>query len=112
MARERLDDAELALLEVREVFRSREIAHDMAFVDLDLALLYLRQGQIQRIKLLAAEMLKVFRARKTHREVIAAIMLFRDAAALERLSVEWIKELGRFLESSRQSPDVKFRPPR
>jgi tetratricopeptide (TPR) repeat protein len=79
----RLDRAETALRKARDGFVEQGIGFDAARVSLDLATVYLRQGRTGDVKRLAAEMVLVFESRDIHQEALAALLLFRQAAAEE-----------------------------
>ena len=99
----RLDDAEAALSEVRAQFVEQEIGYEAALVSLDLAGVYARQGRAQEMRRLAEEMIPIFRSRELSREVMAAWIVFQNAARMESASVGLIDELSSLLKASRSS---------
>ncbi|HXU29367.1 MAG TPA: hypothetical protein VN851_02220 [Thermoanaerobaculia bacterium] len=52
----------------------------------------------------------LFEANEVHREALAAVLLFRDAADREALTVAFLRELGAFLEASRADHSLRFEP--
>lgn len=90
----RFELAEEALKQVRAGFIDAEIGYDVALVSLDLAALYLETGRTAEVKELAAEMLPQFAARQIHREALAAIALFEQAARKERATLALIQEIS------------------
>lgn len=105
---ERVAEATAAFEEVRGEFAGRGIATDMALVTLDLTVLCLQQGQTERVKTLAAEMVTVFRAQRVHRETLAAALLFQKAADRERATVELARRLADYLRRAQYQPEVHF----
>jgi len=98
--------AEEALKQVRAGFVDAEIGYDVALVSLDLAALYLGTGRIAEVKELAAEMLPQFAARQIHREALAAIALFEQAARKERATLALVQEISSKVKdaSTRRTP--------
>ena len=99
---DRLIDAEEAFLEVKRFFVDKGMAHDVALVSLDLALVYLRQGRLGELKALASEMLTIFSSLKIHQETLAALAFCRKALEVETMTVAFVNELGTRLETARE----------
>lgn len=110
IARELREDeaAEAYLLTARHGFRSHGIAYDMALASLDLAILYTWQRRTGEVRRLAAEMVSVFEEHEIHREATAALILFRDAAELDRVTSELLAELATFLRHTQRDPSLEF----
>jgi tetratricopeptide (TPR) repeat protein len=106
-----LAGAEKAFLAVRSGFIEREHSYDVAVVSLDLSLLYLRQNRTAELKSLAEEMHLVFTSEDIHREAVAALLLFQEAARREALTTDLIEEMIAYLNRARGNPDLKFRIP-
>ncbi|MEM7051675.1 MAG: hypothetical protein AAF604_18550 [Acidobacteriota bacterium] len=109
-----LDDAETAesaLLEVREGFIAAGSGYDAAMASLDLAVLYAQQGQARPIRQLAEEMMPIFEAEDVHREAMAALILFQEAARQEVVNIAMAKEVLDYLDRARQDPTLKYREP-
>lgn len=94
--------------QVRRDFEAREFPFDYALVSLDLTLLYRDQGLFAQIKILAAEILRIFRAQQVHREAIAAVILFQEAAEQEQVTVELVRRLQEYLLMARSNPKICF----
>lgn len=99
--------AESELRAVREAFSQRPL--DQAHISLDLALLYLRQGRLGDVKQVATEAVSLFETQGVHREALAALMLFKEAAEAEQLTIDSVRKLSRYFEqvgrrASIQSP--------
>jgi tetratricopeptide (TPR) repeat protein len=86
------------------------IAFDAAQSCLDLAQLYLRQARPAEVKRLAGQMAAVFRAQRVHREALAAVILFQEAAEQERATVELAKKLSEYLRRAERAPGLRFEP--
>ena len=103
-----LDQAETALREARDGFIARGIGFDAAMVSLDLATIYLRQGRSADLKRLAAEMVPVFESRDVHQEALAALLLFRQAADAEEVTLGLLERLSDYLQRARRNPELRF----
>ncbi|MEA2561929.1 MAG: hypothetical protein QOH06_3433 [Acidobacteriota bacterium] len=104
-----LGEAEAAFAAIRQKFLAEGNAYDAAMVSLDLALVYLRQGRTAELGELAEEAHRVFEAQDVHREVHAALLLFRDAVRQERVTADLIRELMSFLKKARLHPKLRFK---
>ncbi|HEY4591914.1 MAG TPA: hypothetical protein VIJ61_05870, partial [Thermoanaerobaculia bacterium] len=60
-------------------------------------------------KRLAAELIPVFQAREIHREALAALIVFQQAAELEQLTAGLIEEIAAYLRQARGNPGLRFR---
>jgi len=78
-------------------------------VALDLGLAYVKQGSVRELKTLAEEMYAVFESQDIHREALAALLLFQQAAREERLTVERVEGFIRYLRKARMNPKLRFR---
>ena len=75
---------------------------------LDLATLFLRQGRGEEVQRLAEEMFPLFLARDVHRQAIAALVAFKQATEMERITVSLIEEIGAYLLRARRNPKLRF----
>lgn len=99
----------IALLSrVRGEFVSRDMAYDMALVSLEMAVLYAGLGRAEQVKTLARHMTPIFQAHSIHREVLAALTIFRRAAEQERVTEELARELLSYLRKARYNPELRF----
>lgn len=96
-----LEDAERALIAARDAFLARGSGYDAALVSLDLAAVYLEWGRLGAVKAMAAELEPIFAAHDIHREAMATLILFQQAARAEALSVASLRRLARHLEEVR-----------
>jgi transcriptional regulator with XRE-family HTH domain len=86
------------LLAAQRDFRDRGKGYDAALVSLDLALLYLDGGRTRDAAALAGQSAWIFSARDVHREVLAALRIFAEAAEREALSTDLVRRLRDELE--------------
>lgn len=96
--------AERLLEKAREGFARRRIGFDVAGVSLDLALVYLHAGRLDQVKAVAAEAVTLFAAQEVHRDALAALTLFREAALTEQVSVAMVRRLQRYLAQAKADP--------
>ncbi len=94
---------------IREGFAEDGLVFDVALVSLYLAGVYIRQGKTAEARCLAEEMLPVFRSCEIHREALAALIVFQQAAEMEQLTLGLIEEVSVFLEQARDNPGLRFR---
>jgi tetratricopeptide (TPR) repeat protein len=106
----RIEQAEAALREVRDAFMELDLGYDAALASLDLANVYIVQGNTQELRRIAEETLAAFRAHHAHQEAIAALLALCEAARLDRAELELIREISDFLKRSRSHPDARFFP--
>jgi|SRR6185295_8763241 len=108
---QRIEQAEVAFREVREGFGELDLDYDAALASLDLAGVYIAQGRTHDVRRIAEETLAVFQARNTHQEAMAALLVFSDAARLDRAELELVREVSGFLKRVRSNPDLRFSAP-
>jgi tetratricopeptide (TPR) repeat protein len=104
----RTAEAEAAFQQARRAFTSRGLAYDCALVSLELALLLLEQGRAAEVRPLAQEMLWIFRAQGVHRETLAALHLFCEAARKEEATAELARRVIAYLYRARHDPGLSF----
>ena len=84
------------------------VGFDAALVSLDLAALYARQGRTDEVKRLATEMVPIFESRDVHQEALAALLLFREAAEAEQVTLGLVDRIVTFLQRARLDPELRF----
>jgi tetratricopeptide (TPR) repeat protein len=94
-------EAERFFRETREGFVEQRNGYDAAMVSLDLALLYLKGGRTGDVLPLAEEMVALFEAQDVHREALAAVLLFQEAAQRTEVTAGMVRELAGRLEAVR-----------
>jgi tetratricopeptide (TPR) repeat protein len=97
-----------ALEQVRRDFEARTLPYDYALASLDLALVYREEGRFTEIMTLAGQILKIFEAQRVHREALAAIVLFREAAEKEQITVDLVRRLQDYLSRAQRNPELRF----
>ncbi|HZF11791.1 MAG TPA: hypothetical protein VFE33_23640 [Thermoanaerobaculia bacterium] len=104
-----LEAAEKAFSEVVKGFIAEGVGYDAAMVTVeDLAPLYLKTGRTADVKRLAEEMIPIFQAADVHREALAALLLFQEAARHETLTVKLARDVARYLKAARVNPSLRF----
>lgn len=98
--------AELALEETRAGFAAKGQPYPAALAGLDLAAIWTRQGRVQAVRGLAAELIETFRALGIAREAIAALVMLRHVCVVERGDrvLDVIQLVVRFLEDLERQP--------
>jgi tetratricopeptide (TPR) repeat protein len=104
----RPEDAIPSLEQVRRWFAAKDNPYDTALVTLELAALYLQEGHTAKVKELVREMTPIFEEQKVHREALAALILFRDAALQETATAALAWRLVRYLTEARHDPERRF----
>jgi transcriptional regulator with XRE-family HTH domain len=97
------EEAAAALEQVRRDFTARELPYDAALSSLDLAVLWLQAGRTPEVKALAVAMGWIFQATGIHREALAALSLFCNAARQESATVDLARQAVDEIERARRS---------
>jgi tetratricopeptide (TPR) repeat protein len=97
-----------ALERVREAFAERGLGCDMALVTLELAVLYLEEGHAIKVRELARQMFTILKSQGIHRETLAAVKLFHEAAERRDATVELARRLIDYLRRAQLEPELKF----
>jgi transcriptional regulator with XRE-family HTH domain/tetratricopeptide (TPR) repeat protein len=98
------------LEQVRRKFSDLGMSYDAALASLDLAVLGLKAGHMAKVRELAVEIEAIFRAKKIHREALAALSLFWEAAKRETASVELVRQVVVEVEKAKRSAPRSERP--
>ena len=104
----RRQEAIEALSWVRQEFASQGIAYDMAQANLELSVLYLEEGRTGAVKTLVRQMAPIFQAQGVHREALAALRLFGEAAEREEATAELARRVLGYLFRARYDPGLRF----
>jgi hypothetical protein len=102
------DEAAKIFFSVREGLVSQGITYDSTLVSLELAIVYLEGRRLEEVKNLARQMVSVFQSQGIHREALAALMIFRDAAEHKTVTLELARSLIRYFRRAQGNPDLKF----
>jgi len=104
-----LDKAASILESVRRGFENEGMGFDAALATLELATIRVREGRHSEVPALAAEALPLFQSNGIEREALAALTLFKEAAAANRLTVELAEQvLSRVERSSRTATKTEL----
>ena len=106
----RLVEARATLEQVRRVFEEQRIAYDYALVSLELALLHLEEGRTVEVAKLAEEMWWIFKDQGVHKEALAALKLFCEAARKQQADAGWVRRMITYLYRAQISPNLRFEP--
>jgi transcriptional regulator with XRE-family HTH domain len=96
------------LTKVRGQFASRNMDFDTALVSLEMGLFYAKENKTEEVKTLARHMVPIFQSKEVHREALAALLLFRQAAELGRATEEFVRSVLVYLRKARYQPELKF----
>jgi tetratricopeptide (TPR) repeat protein len=104
----RKEEALGLLQEARGKFAARGMGYDVALALLEEAVLLLEEGRTAEVKELASNLVKVFESKGVHREAVAALLLFQEAAESETATAELTRRLLAFLHRARHDPGLRF----
>jgi len=104
----RRDLAETTLGEVQRGFLAAGYGYEASLVALDLAHLYLEEGRNAEVRTLAAGMLDVFLSQDIHRQALAALAAFQQAAELDAATPCLVQEISAYLLRARRNPRLRF----
>jgi tetratricopeptide (TPR) repeat protein len=94
--------------QVRNTFARPELSYDHALVSMELSTVLLKQGENAQVRALADEMLRIFQSQNVHREALAALQIFCEAAKRDAATVELARRVSRYLLRAHGNPDLKF----
>ncbi|MEM7479687.1 MAG: hypothetical protein AAF481_00815 [Acidobacteriota bacterium] len=106
-----LDQAVESFQATRDGFLRDGKGYDAALVSLELATVLLEIGRTQEVRRVAHEIAAVFEAQDVHREAMAALVLFQQAAEAEEVTKQFLGQFTRYLEQARRDPSLRFRKP-
>lgn len=101
--------AERAFHEVQATFLERGMGFYAALVAMDLAELYLHAGRTAKVRELAEQMVPIFAAQDVHREALAALRLFVEAARVDAAHLDLVADLRRYLRDAQADREHRFR---
>jgi tetratricopeptide (TPR) repeat protein len=101
-------EARLLLEDARQQFESRDMWYDVALALLEEAALLLDEGRAAEVKILAQELAAVFKSEGVHREALAALRLFQEAAERETVTAELARRVLRYLFRARYDQGLRF----
>ena len=105
------DQARTAFAEVQRQLAERRSAYDAALVSMELAIMELEDERPAAVRTLAEEMLWIFRSQAVHREALAALSLFKQAAETETITCDLARSVLVYLERARHDVQLTFQAP-
>jgi len=105
----RAEEARRLLAQARREFAARGMVYDVALALLEEAVLLLEEGRAAEVKALAEELTQVFANKGVHREALAALRLFAEAAKQQDATAELARRVLRFLFRARHDRGLRFK---
>jgi tetratricopeptide (TPR) repeat protein len=96
------------LAHARQQFADRNMGYDVALALLEEAALLLDEGRAAEVKALTRDLPAVFEAEEVHREALAALRLFHEAAEREAATAELARRVLRYLFRARHDDGLQF----
>jgi tetratricopeptide (TPR) repeat protein len=93
-----LHAAEASLVHARTGFIERQLQYEAALVSLDLAAVYVRSGEAEKLKEIVATTVPIFRALGVDREAIASLIQLQQLSEHGRQAFELIRALSSSIE--------------
>ncbi|HZF07658.1 MAG TPA: helix-turn-helix transcriptional regulator [Thermoanaerobaculia bacterium] len=103
-----LEKAVEILSVVRQEFTAAELFYDAALVAMDLAAVLIKLQRTVQVKALARQMAPIFMSQEIHAKALKALLIFRDAAESEMVTVDFVQRIGQYLLHARLRPDMEF----
>jgi tetratricopeptide (TPR) repeat protein len=104
----RPEEARDLLGQARRGFAAREMRYDVALVVLEEAALLLSEGRTAEVRTLTPTLAEIFESRGVHREAVAALRLFQEAAEREEVTLEMARRILGFLFRARHDQGLRF----
>ena len=104
----RTEEARSLLGQARQGFAAREMWYDVALADLEIAVLLLAENRTAEVQEMARELVAAFESRNVHREALAALRLFQEAAEREEATAELARQVLRYLFRARYDEGLRF----
>lgn len=106
--RGRREQARAAFTDVQRDLTEHGSAYDAALVSLELAILELEDERTAAVRTLAEEMLWIFSSQAVHREALAALSLFKQAAETDTITCDLARSVLVYLEQARHDVQLTF----
>ncbi len=104
----RTGEALSLLAQARRDFAARHMGYDVALALLEEAVLLLDEGRAAEVKALTRGLPALFEAEEVHREALAALRLFHEAAQREAATTELARRVLRYLFRARYDQGLRF----
>lgn len=101
-------EARRLLAQARQEFAAREMGYDVALALLEEAILLLAGDRTVEVKELALDLKTIFVSKGVHREALAALQLFQEAAEREAATAELGRSVLRYLFRARYDEGLRF----
>ncbi|HEY0554528.1 MAG TPA: helix-turn-helix transcriptional regulator [Thermoanaerobaculia bacterium] len=101
-------EALMLLAHARQEFTDRNMGYDVALALLEEAALLLDEGRTAEVKELTRDLPTIFEAEEVHREALAALRLFHEAAGREAATAELARRVLRYLFRARHDEGFRF----
>jgi tetratricopeptide (TPR) repeat protein len=101
-------EAKQLLEQARRSFAARKMWYDVALAVLETAALLLDEGRTAEVRTLARNLAEVFESEGVHREALAALRLFQEAAEREAATSDLARCILRFLFRARYDQGLRF----
>jgi tetratricopeptide (TPR) repeat protein len=102
------EEARRLLAQARREFATRGMGYDMALALLEEMVLLLEEGRAAEVRALTPRLAKVFDSKGVHREALAALGLFKEAAEREEASAELAHRVLDYLFRARYDQVLRF----
>jgi tetratricopeptide (TPR) repeat protein len=104
----RNEEARQLFQQARREFAALKMWHNVALALLEEAVVLLEQGQNAEVKELALGLHQVFESKRIHREAMAALHLFEEAARREAATAELGRSVLRYLFRAQHDKGLRF----
>jgi tetratricopeptide (TPR) repeat protein len=104
----RIKEARRLLAQARREFAARGMEYDVALALLEESVLLLGNGRAAEVRLLTRDLAALFDSKGVHREAVAALRLFQEAADREQATADLARRVLRYLFRARYDPGLRF----
>jgi hypothetical protein len=102
-----LDDAERALIEVKQGFAETGLTYKAALAGLELGAVWLRQGRADDAARVVLESTDVFLSLQIQREFLASVLMLRKAVEMKYLNLTLLRQVIDFLYKPERDPRAR-----
>ena len=102
------EEARMRLETARREFAVRKMGYDVALVILEEAVLLLDENRAAEVRALAPSLAEVFESKGVHREALAALRLFQEAAEREEATADLARRVLGYLFRARHDQGLRF----
>lgn len=104
----RPEEARTLLKQARREFAIRKMGYDVALALLEESVLLLEEGQPVEVRALTQNLADVFQSKGVHREALAALRLFQEAAERDEATAELARRVLGYLFRARYDKGLRF----